>query len=78
LLEAGSAEHRTTLGRLKWNGGFRSALRTDGSGFGAYAAARSRYTLNLALLATLRIVLELLVVKEQLFAGGKDEVITAI
>ena len=66
------------MGRLKRNGGFGGALRTDRPGFFAYAIAGSRYTLDLALFAPLWIVLELLIVKEQLFAGGKDEVVTAI
>jgi hypothetical protein len=78
LLEAGSAEHGTALRGLEGHGGFRSALRANGSGFGANTAAGSGYPLNLALLAPLRIVLELLVVKKQLFPSGKDEVVTAI
>ena len=63
---------------LKGNGGFGSAFRTDGPGFCAHAIAGSGHALNLALFATLWIILELLVVKEQLFAGGKDKVVTAI
>jgi hypothetical protein len=63
---------------LKGNGGFGGALRTDGPGFCAHTIAGSGHTLNFALLATFWIILELLVVKEELFAGGKDKVITAI
>jgi hypothetical protein len=63
---------------LKGNSGFGGALRTDGPGFCAHAIAGSGHALNFALFATLWIILELLVVKEQLFAGGKDKVITAI
>jgi hypothetical protein len=63
---------------LKGNGGFGSALRTNSPGFGAHAIAGSGHTLNFALFATLWIVLELLIVKEQLFASGKDKVVTAI
>jgi hypothetical protein len=63
---------------LKGNGGFCGALRTDSPGFCAHAIAGSGHALNFALFATLWVVLELLVVKEQLFAGGKDKVITAI
>jgi hypothetical protein len=63
---------------LKGNGCFGGALRTNGPGFGAYAIAGSGHTLDLALFATLWIVFELLIVKEQLFAGGKDKVVTAI
>jgi hypothetical protein len=66
------------LRRLKRNGGFGGTLRTDGPGFCAHAIAGSGHTLNFALFATLWIILELLVVKEQLFASGKDKVITAI
>ena len=63
---------------LKRNGGFGGALRTDCPGFCAHPVAGSGHTLNFALLATFWIILELLVVKEELFAGGKDKVITAI
>jgi hypothetical protein len=66
------------LGGLKRNCGFGSALRTDGPGFGTHTVSGSRYALDFALFAPLRIVLELFVVKEQLFTGGKDEVVTAI
>jgi hypothetical protein len=63
---------------FKRNGGFGGALRTDGPGFCAHATASSGHPLDFALLAPLWIVLELLIVKEQLFTGGKDKVITAI
>ena len=64
--------------RLKRNGGFGGALRTDRPGFCAYAIAGSRYTLDLALFAPLWIVLELLVVKEKLLSRGKNEVVAAV
>jgi hypothetical protein len=41
-------------------------------------AADGRQTLRLAVLATLRFVLELLVVEEELFACREDEVLTAV
>jgi hypothetical protein len=63
---------------LKRNGSFRGTLRTNSPGFGAHAIAGSGHTLNFALFATLWIVLKLLIVKEQLFASGKDKVVTAI
>jgi hypothetical protein len=63
---------------FKRNGGFGGALRTNCPGFCAHAVAGSGHTLDLALFATLWIVLELLIVEEQLFAGGKDKVVTAI
>jgi hypothetical protein len=66
------------LRRLEGNGGFGGALRTDCSGLCAHSIAGSGDALDLALFAPLWIVFELLVVKEQLFAGGKDKVITAI
>jgi hypothetical protein len=78
LLEARPAEHGATLCGLKGNGGFSGALRTNGPGFGAHAIAGSGYPLNFALFATLWIILELLIVKEQLFAGGEDKVVPAI
>jgi hypothetical protein len=78
LLETRPAEHRATLRGLKGNGGFGGALRTDSPSLCAHAIASSGYTLNFALFATLWIVFELLIVKEQLFAGGKDKVVTTI
>jgi len=66
------------LSGLEGNGGFGGALRTNCPGFCADATACSGHTLDFALFATLWIVLELLIVKEQLLAGGKDKVITAI
>jgi hypothetical protein len=63
---------------LKGNCGFGGALRTDCPGFCPYATAGSGNTLDFALFATLWIVFELLIVKEELLPGGKDKVITAI
>jgi hypothetical protein len=63
---------------LEGNGGFGGALRTNRPGFCAYATAGSSHTLDFALFATLWIVLELLIVKEELLPGGKDKVVTAI
>lgn len=48
-----------------------------GSGFGAHARTTVG-TLGLALLAPLRIVLELLFVKEELFTCGEHKFLTAI
>jgi len=78
LLEARPAEHRTTLRRFKRNGGFGGTLRTNCPGFCAHAIAGSGHTLDFALFATLWIVFELLIVKEQLLSGGKDKVVTTI
>jgi hypothetical protein len=66
------------LSGLEGNGGFGGALRTNCPGFCADATACSGHTLDFALFATLWIVLELLIVKEELLPGGKDKVITAI
>ncbi len=78
LLEARPAEHRTTLRRLKRDRGFGGALRTNCPGFCTHAVAGSGHALNLALFAPLWIILELLIVKEQLFASSKDKVVTTI
>jgi hypothetical protein len=63
---------------LKGNRGFCGALRTNCPGFCAHAIAGSGHTFDFALFAPLWIVLKLLIVKEQLFASGKDKVVTAI
>jgi hypothetical protein len=63
---------------LERNRGFGGALRTNRPRLRAHAIASPGYTLNLALFTPLWIVLKLLIVKEQLFAGGEDKVITAI
>ena len=64
--------------RLKRNGCFGGALRTDRSGFCADTVAGSGYAFDFALLTALGVVLELLIVKEELFPSGKDKVITAV
>jgi len=66
------------LCRFEGNGGFGGALRTNCPGFCPHATAGSGHALDFALLASLWIVLELLIVKEQLLTSGKDKVITAI
>jgi hypothetical protein len=63
---------------LKGNRGFCGTFRTNRPGFCAHAIAGSGYTLDFALFTPLWIVFELLIVKEQLFAGGKDKIVTAI
>jgi hypothetical protein len=63
---------------FKGNRGFCGALRTNGPGFCAHAIAGSGHAFDFALFAPLWIVLELLIVKEQLFASGKDKIVTAI
>jgi len=63
---------------LKGDRGFCGALRTNRPGFCTHAIAGSGHTLDFALFAPFWIILELLIVKEQLFAGGKDKIVTAI
>jgi hypothetical protein len=77
LLETAAAEHWTPLRGLKGNGGFRSTFRADGTRFRAGRTGAGG-AFGLALLATFRIVLELLVVKEQLLAGCEHEVASAV
>src|ERR1700757_788932 len=72
LLKAGSAQNRTPLRGTKWNCGLHSARRTLGPGFRPDPRTPVR-AFGLALLAALGIVLEILVVKEELLARGKDE-----
>ncbi len=78
LLEARPAKYRPALRGLERNGGLGGALRTNRPGLCPHAIAGASYPLNLALLTPLWVVLELLIVKEELLASGKDEVITAI
>jgi hypothetical protein len=86
-LEALAAEDGTALCRTERNGCLLSASRARGLGldFGvtiALALRRSRpeygYPLVLANLATLRFVLELLIMKEKLFPGSENEVISTV
>jgi len=77
VLEALAAKHRASLRRLEWNSGFCAALRAGGPGFRPGAAAAGG-ALGLAVLTSLGIVLELLVVKEKLLTGGENKVAAAI
>jgi hypothetical protein len=71
---------------LEWDGRFLATSGTGGARLhflvevAAAGTAMSHVgrTLRLAILATLGFVLELFVVEEELFAGGKDKVVTAI
>jgi hypothetical protein len=71
-LKTTAAKHRPALRRFKRNSGFYPALGTCGPGFRSNLLATTNL-LGLALLATFGVVLELFVVKEHLFACGKDE-----
>jgi hypothetical protein len=63
---------------LKGNRSFGSAFGTNRPGFSAHPIAGSSHAFDLALFAALWIILKLFVVKKQLFAGGKDEVVAAV
>jgi hypothetical protein len=77
LLETGPAQDRPPLCRPEGNGGFHSAGRTRGSGFRSYPGATVG-ALRLAWFATLGVVFEVFVVKEELLACCKDEFGAAI
>ena len=72
LLKTFAAEHRPALRRLERDRRFQTTRRASSSGLRAYTTATG--TLCFALLAVLGVVLELFVVKKQLFPGRKDEI----
>ena len=79
LLEALTAEHRASLRRLEGDGRLFAACRAAGLGLDlvvAAVAARSYLgrTFAFAGFAAFGFVLELFVVEEKLFAGGKNEI----
>jgi hypothetical protein len=85
LLKAFAAENGASLRRSEGDGGFLTALGASGASFrlveglsGRARGAQDRDPFRLADLATLGLVLELLVMKKQLLAGGEDEVGTAV
>jgi len=83
LLEAFPAKHGTTLRRLKRNRSFLATLGTGSTGFHLGIGARGSDTQGcrpfcFTRFAPLRLVLELLIVKEELFPSREDEVSTAI
>ena len=82
-LEALPTKHRTTLCRLKRNGCFLAALGTRGTCFHlrirpGSGNAQSCCPLPFAGFATLRFVLELLIVEEKLFTGREYEIRPAV
>ena len=84
-LETFATQHRTPLRRLKGDGRVLTASGTGGAGLHLLEIAAApafvshgSSALGLAIFAALGLVLELLVVEEELFAGGEDEIITAI
>jgi hypothetical protein len=77
LLKTTTAQDGAPLGGLEGNGGFRSALRADGTRLGTGGAGAGS-ALGLALLATFRIVLELFIEEKELFASCEDEIVPAV
>jgi hypothetical protein len=82
-LEAFPAKYRAPLRRLEWDRGFLTAIRAYGSSLYLWIIRIRRKSerlcpLAFASLATLRLVLELLVVKEKLFARRKNEILPAV
>jgi len=83
LLEAFAAEDRTSLRRLKRDGGLFAAMRAARARLYFLIAvhgsrAHGSNALGLARLAALGLVLELFVVEEKLFAGGEEKLRAAI
>ncbi len=81
-LEALTAKYGSSLSRFKRNGRFLLASRTDRFRFDlAIAGSRQAECLRslpFASLATLRLVLELFVVEEKLFARSKDKIFATV
>jgi hypothetical protein len=77
FLEATAAQHRSALGWFEGDCRLCSALRTRGPGFGTNLLI-SANALGLALFASLRVVLELFVVEENLLASSKNKLGAAV
>jgi hypothetical protein len=82
-LEALPAKYWAPLGWLEWDRGFLAAIRANGSSLYLWIIRIRRKserlcTLALASLTALRLILELLVVEEKLFARRKYEVLPAV
>jgi hypothetical protein len=77
LLEAGATEDGAALSGPERDGRFRSTLRAGRPRLRAHSL-RPSSTFGLALLAVLRVIFELLVVKEYLLAGREDELGAAV
>jgi hypothetical protein len=71
-LEAGTAQHRPALRRLEWNRCFGPTLRAGCPRLCADPSITAD-AFGLALFAALRVVFELLIVKEELLACREDE-----
>ena len=83
LLEAFAAEHRTSLCWLEGDGGFLAAMRAVRARLhlliAIYGSRANRSdALGFARLATFGLVLELLVVEKELFAGSEEKLRAAI
>jgi hypothetical protein len=83
LHEAVLAKHRTALTGAEGHYGFFAAMIASGAGFRSAARVgrglvQESYAFCLAIPATLRLILELLVVVEHLLPGSENEVGTAV
>ena len=76
-LEAGAAQHRPALGGPEGHRRLIPAAGTLDPGLRAHSPAATS-SLRLARLTVFRVVLELLVEEEKLFACGEYEILTAI
>jgi hypothetical protein len=77
--EAFAAKYRTSLGWFEWDRGLAAALRAGGHGFALREPSAARaLALGLARLATLRFILEVLVVEEMLFSRCEDKIRSAV
>ena len=84
LLEALPAKHWTSLRRLERHGGFPLAPGADRFGFNSLVVAAILWQSQglgpfaFAVFAAFGFVLELFIVKEELFASGEDEIGAAV
>ena len=76
--EAFAAKDGPALSRLEGNRGFPAALRTTRHGFGLGVTTRGALAFGLAVLTTLGLVLEILVVEEVLFSRCENEIRSAV
>lgn len=77
LLETGAAQHRSSLGGFEGHGGFQTAFGTSCTGFRPHSCRTTR-ALGFTLFAMFGVVLELLIVKENLFARSEGELCPTI
>lgn len=82
MSKAFAAKHGPTLSWTEWKGGFFPAIGAKDHGFLLDKAIRRSLscggTLLFAGFASFRQILELFIVEEKLFSGGKNKVVAAI